>query len=456
MASSTSPPPAPTVTTTGPGVMSRNSRLLLIASLYSTQNLSLAAFNYTFLITAQKAGVGLELIGAATGMALILVLKFLWAPLVDRYGIRKLGHYRGWLIVCQLALTVGALALATLDPGRHFPVILAIFAAIFVFAGTQDVAADATATRLLAAGERGLGNGIQSAGSSVAQIVGGGLLLAISGSLGWSVSMLVLAVFSALPLPLVLRWNEEGTTGHLPRPHVTPAQIRGFFTQPGVLRWAFAVIPAYIIGGTVSYNLVRPALVEAGWSQTRLGTIVVIGGGAAGILAGLGAGWLISRTARRRALILLGVVQVIACAATIVLCLQPRSVPIAVVVTLLSSGGFAATTAVLYTIAMDLTRQESSGTDFTLFSALAQIVMVVGSGIGIALSGTLGFTTVAVAATILAIIGLSLAAWLVGPVIERADELNRIRAAAEQAPAAPHGSTPPLGTAKTDPLGGER
>lgn len=60
--------------------MGRNRRLTLVASLYSTQNLCLAAYNYTFLIAAQKTGSSLEMIGAAAGLALIIVLKFVWAP----------------------------------------------------------------------------------------------------------------------------------------------------------------------------------------------------------------------------------------------------------------------------------------------------------------------------------------------------------------------------------------
>ena len=153
--------------------MGRAGRLALVASLYSTQNLCLAAYNYTFLIAAQKAGVSLQLIGAAAGIAMILVLKFLWAPLLDRFGSRRFGHYRGWLLLCQSLLALGALGLAALDPGRHFVLIMAVFAVLFLFAGSQDIAADATTTRLLAPADRGIGNGIQSAGGSFAQVMRG-------------------------------------------------------------------------------------------------------------------------------------------------------------------------------------------------------------------------------------------------------------------------------------------
>lgn len=393
-------------------LMGRTRRLTLVATLYSTQNLCLAAYNYTFLIAAQHAGTSLEVLGAAAGLALIIVLKFLWAPLVDRFGSRLLGHYRGWLLLCHVALTLGALGLALLSPARDFATILTVFAVMFVFAGTQDVAADATTTRLLGATDRGIGNGAQAAGASFAQVVGGGLLLMISGAFGWSVAMVVLALLSALPLALILSWPENRTSAHLAKPHVTPRTIIAFFRRPGVTLWAFVIMPLYVAGGTVSYNLLRPMLTAAGWSEESLAAVIVIGGGIAGTLSGLLGGWFIARLGRRRSLLWLGLVQLIGTAATIWLTLDPGSTVTAVAVTVLSNAGFAAASAVTLTIAMDLTRLESSGTDFTTLTTISGVIMVVAGGSGVAFAGSAGFTIVSVVATVLAAAGLAIT-WLI-------------------------------------------
>lgn len=386
--------------------MGRNRRLTLVASLYSTQNLCLAAYNYTFLIAAQKTGSSLEMIGAAAGLALIIVLKFVWAPLIDRFGWQRLGHYRGWLILCHSALTIGALVLVFLDPGRDFTIILVVFATMFVFAGTQDVAADATTTRLLGSADRGIGNGTQAAGASFAQVVGGGLLLVISGRFGWSIAMIVLAILSAVPLAFILSWSEQQTSMHLARPHVTPRTILRFFRRPGVVRWAFVIMPLYVLGGTISYNLLRPMLTKADWSEDQLGLVVVVGGGVAGTLSGLLGGWTIAKLGRRKALLWLGIVQLIGTAGTIWLSFNPTSIATAVFVTLLSNAGFAAASAVTLTITMDLTRVESSGTDFTALTTISSVFMVVASGSGVALSGSAGFTNVSIVATAIAAVGL--------------------------------------------------
>lgn len=404
-----------------PATMGRLGRLSLVAGLYSTQNLCLAAYTYTFLIAAQRAGTPLELIGSAGGLAMIIVLKFLWAPLVDRFGSKKLGHYRGWLIVCQSLLAIGALAAALLDPGRDFAALLVIFGLLFVIAGTQDVAADATTTRILGPSDRGLGNGIQSAGGSFAQVMGGGLLLFISGAAGWGWAMVTLAVLSALPLPLVLHWPEQRTTGQLAAPKVSVRSIAAFFGRRGVKLWAFVLVPLYVLGGTAAYNLVRPLLTQAGWSDAQLGGIVVIGGGIAGILGGVLAGLVVARLGRRRSLLVLGLVQLASTAATILLTLQPTSTLLAVLITVTSNASFAAAAAVIYTISMDLTRLDSSGTDFTALSTLSQVVMVIAASVGISMAGKFGFVTVSIVATLCAAVGLALVVALSNPVLEQAE-----------------------------------
>src|SRR5699024_10524529 len=131
----------------GPATTSRTRRFALIGALYSSQNLSLGLFTYAFLTIAQARGVPLATAGAAAGIATLLTLQLLCAPLVDRFGSARLGHYRGWLIATQSLLGLGLGSLALFDPATDFPLLLGIFAIMFMIAATQDIAADAAATR---------------------------------------------------------------------------------------------------------------------------------------------------------------------------------------------------------------------------------------------------------------------------------------------------------------------
>ncbi len=72
----------------------------------------------------------------------------------------------------------------------------------------------------------------------------------------------------------------------------------------------------------------------------------------------------------------------------------------------LSNGAFAAAFAFIFTISMGLTRPESAGTDFTFFTTISSLLMVICAGGGIALAGVLGFPTVVAGAAALAVLGL--------------------------------------------------
>ncbi|MDK7748903.1 MFS transporter [Brevibacterium sp. UMB10442] len=406
-------------------------RFALIGALYSSQNLSLGFFTYAFLTIAQARGVPLAAIGTAAGIATLLTLKFLWAPVVDRFGSAKMGHYRGWLIATQTLLGLGIASLALFDPAGDFPLLLGIFAVLFVLAATQDIAADATATRLLQPQERGFGNGLQSAGASVAQVVGGGLILLVYHAAGWQVATLSLALFSVLPLPLILGWREDASTATQPAPHVTLRSALAFFSLPAVRVWCFVTIPAYTLGFTVAYNLVRPLLVDAGWTEGRIGLYVVIGGSGVGIVAGLAAGALMTRLGRRSALIRLGALQVIATLAVVPMALDMTQPWLVLIVVAVANAAFSAAFAVVYTISMDLTRPQSAGTDFTFFTTVASIVMVIAGGGGMAAAGMFGYLPVLAVAGVLAVVGLVIAARTVGPLLRT--EQNRTRGSASSA-----------------------
>jgi hypothetical protein len=76
-------------------------RYRLLAVLYGSQFIPLAFFLYGLTAVLRKRGVSLEQIALIQLLGLAWVAKFAWAPLVDRYGWGRLGHYRGWQRLCR-------------------------------------------------------------------------------------------------------------------------------------------------------------------------------------------------------------------------------------------------------------------------------------------------------------------------------------------------------------------
>src|SRR5699024_8405864 len=124
-------------------------------------------------------------------------------------------------------------------------------------------------------------------------------------------------------------------------------------------------------------NLVRPILVSEGWAEGKIGVYVVIGGSIAGIVAGLVAGSILGKLGRKRSIIRLGVLQVVSAFAVVSMSLGSTQEWLVIIVVSLANASFSAAMAIIYTISMDLTRPESAGTDFTFFSTVAQVVMVI-------------------------------------------------------------------------------
>ncbi|HEX6837391.1 MAG TPA: MFS transporter, partial [Polyangia bacterium] len=154
-----------------------------------------------------QAGVSLAGVGLFSAVALPYSLKLLWAPLVDRFRPPFGGRRRGWLVLFQLALGLFLVALGALSP-RASPLAFAALAVGVTFcAASQDIAADAYRTDLLAPDERAAGTAVYVFGYRVAMLVTGGLALVAADHLPFgrvyqlSAALLCVGVVAALLAP---------------------------------------------------------------------------------------------------------------------------------------------------------------------------------------------------------------------------------------------------------------
>src|SRR5688572_26520876 len=94
----------------------------------------------------KDVGISNTQIGILSYVALPYLLKFLWAPLLDRYPIPLLGRRRGWILLMQIALTASIAMFALQDPSLALLPIAVCATAIVFFSATQDIAFDAYRT----------------------------------------------------------------------------------------------------------------------------------------------------------------------------------------------------------------------------------------------------------------------------------------------------------------------
>jgi predicted MFS family arabinose efflux permease len=263
---------------------------------------------------------------------------------------------------------------------------------------------------ILNVSERGVGNGIQLAGSYGGFLIGGNAVVVVYDRIGWGAALTVLAVLTAVPLPFLLRYREPARTP-VHRPSISPAAVGGFFRQPGAARWALVVMPLYYLGIASAYPLITPMLIDAGWRLDRIGTVLVVGGGTVVIAGALAAGGVLSAVGRRRALVLFGFMQVAAGVGLVPLTRPQPTVAVVLAEVALLHLAYAVTGTAIFTVSMDWTRPDSAGTDYTVQACFAQLCSHGAGAVSLALAGSFGYSTIAALSAGLGLVGTG-AVWL--------------------------------------------
>ena len=397
---------SPATSTPATSTPSTRGKMSLLAGLYISQFLGVGFFFTALVAILRDGGVPLEQIALINALGLAWALKFLWAPLVDRIGPRRSGHYRAWLLVLQPAIVVGLLVLLPIDPIDDRGLLFLVAAIVVLLSATQDIAADAIAVRLLEPAQLGTANGIQTAAGFVGNLVGGGLVLVVYDRFGWAAAIVTLAVATALPILQVAAFREPARDqDERPTTGETFAALLTVFRLPGVAVWVFAVMPLFFAGISGAYGLVTPMLVDAGWSLTAIGITLNVVAGSAAILGALVAGPLVARWGRRRALVTFAVVQAVAIPALLPLATGTAPLVPTVAVLCLTMAGYAAASTVLYTVCMDLCRRSSAGTDYTMMASVTLVVSFVVTGIVVALAGVVGYAAMILVCTGVGVLG---------------------------------------------------
>ena len=102
---------------------------------------------YILLISTTSAwlrdvSIELSLIGFFAWITFAYTIKFLWAPLVDRFSVpyfSKYGHRKSWIALMQITIISGLLLISNIDPVQSF-FLFCVVAGLIAFAGSfQDL-----------------------------------------------------------------------------------------------------------------------------------------------------------------------------------------------------------------------------------------------------------------------------------------------------------------------------
>ena len=223
-------------------------------------------------------------IGLASGASLPWVLKFLWAPLVDRLGSRRL-----WIRVCLGLLAVTTAALSGADSVRHAGTLAVLLLVYVTLSATQDIAIDAYTIETTHGRELGVANSVRIAAYRSASFVSSALLVWVAAHHGWpgafATGAVLLGALAAATLVLPSPQRETPHTATLGEP------IRALLARPGI--WAvvlFALL--FKLDISAMEPMTKPLWVASGFSLDQIAALTT--GRLLATLAGAALGGLIA------------------------------------------------------------------------------------------------------------------------------------------------------------------
>lgn len=420
-------------------------RVLLVSLFGFSSGLPFLLTGGTLNAWMAQTGISLTAIGFFGLVSIAYSLKFLWAPVVDRVPLPLLtvwlGRRRAWMLISQLLIVGGILAMSRTDPVTE--VWWLVFWAVFVaFASaTQDIALDAYRTEILETSQLGAGIAIWVAAYRIATIMAGAGAFIIADHQGFSVAYTAMAglmcigilttLFAPEPEKTITRESVALETaaknfldnhGHLPfLIRRIASQIYGavicpfaeFMTRP---HWPIILlfVALYKYGDVLVGAMANPFYINIGFSLTEIGQVTKLFGVIMTIIGGFLGGAFVVRVGILRALLIGGILQALSNIMFIIQAKVGYSLPMLAVTIGVENITSGLATAAFVAYLSSLCNFAYTATQFALLSSLMAIGRtVLGSFSGL-IADTVGdWATYFAITTGAALPGLFLLLWLI-------------------------------------------
>ncbi len=273
-------------------------KMLLIFLLGISSGLPFLMTGGTLKLWLSREQVDISTIGYFGWVGMFYSLKFIWAPLLDRFSLFGMGRRRSWIMLSQVGIAASIFYMGSIVPSEGL-LPLAI-AALFVsfFSATQDIAIDAYRREICKDSELGIGTTFGSYGYRVALLFTGGIGIGLVGAsplfLSWGQLYWVVAASMLLALVVTIIAPEpELDPQHMPisLAETIKQSFGEFFKREGAL-YSLLFIFFFKLGDALGGAMLNPFYVQMGYSNADIAFIAKTIGLAAS-LGGLFLGGLI-------------------------------------------------------------------------------------------------------------------------------------------------------------------
>jgi MFS transporter, PAT family, beta-lactamase induction signal transducer AmpG len=173
-----------------------------------------------------EAGVKLATIGFASWVGFAYSFKFVWSPIVDRvklpYLTRRFGRRRGWMMLAQIGIVLGLLAMSRGDPKSDLALMVALAVFVAFCSATQDIAIDAFRIEAAPEALQGAMAGAYQLGYRIAILASGAGALYIAAFLSWPAAYTAMAALGLVGIATTLVVREPAPRDKPSAPDAAP------------------------------------------------------------------------------------------------------------------------------------------------------------------------------------------------------------------------------------------
>ncbi len=258
----------------------RDKRMTAVLLLSFASGLPFNLTGFTLQAWLASAGLDIKTIGVFGLVGFPYILKFLWAPLLDRYLPPLLGRRRGWIVVYQACLSICIGVMGFCSPTEE-PYLLGGIALLVAFlSASQDIVFDAYRVDVIPPSERALAAAATTFGYRTAAMFAGAVLVLIAAgfepivgsSLGWRFAFLIVAALMAVTI-FATFWAPEPEVPGRPPPTLADAvwlPLRELLSQKGAAGFLLLVL-LYKVGDAFALSLYSAFMIKGvGFSLQEL------------------------------------------------------------------------------------------------------------------------------------------------------------------------------------------
>ena len=204
--------------------------------------------------------------------------KFIVSPLIERYRLKRLGQFRGWLCLSSLIIFIALFMLHLIQPQQDFALLMVACVLLNLSSLFFGCATLGLTCAILPFEQRGFGGVIQVIAGRVGKMLGGGLVLLIYHYYGWQSAVDLMSVFALLLIIQIGLYAEPAIAAEPQNPPLRFLFTRffHFWQQPHIsFRWLILLSFVFIPSGMVVSSFI-PRLNALGWSSQHIGLLLSV------------------------------------------------------------------------------------------------------------------------------------------------------------------------------------